>query len=982
MDIALPTYFRSLLEKKEALFNCVSKSFRDFGPWLEHSGMPFFPGFTDHSPRHINDVLTTASSLISDEARHVLSAEDACILTLAILLHDCGMHVTQDGFRCLIADNSQPVCPSFDKASWQVLWQDFLGEASRFSQQKLESVFGDATPMDVSKFDSENLSERDLLLGGEFVRRHHARLAHEIALRGVPPFQAGNLSLQSVDPEFLDIAGLVARSHNLSIRSSFSYLKEKYEIREYRSIKIPYLMGLLRIADYIQVQSERANTNLLKVKELRSSISIQEWKTHFAVKDVSTRHEDPEAIFVNADPKDAKTYLKLSALFKDIQKELDETWATFGEVYGRFSPLNGLGLTIRRIRSTLDDTEKLSRKLHFLPLKASFKSSDAELLELLIGPLYGYEPSIGIRELIQNAVDACRELTDLKVDIDVTEQRCQEADVCVHLTDKNGQKTLQISDKGTGMTAEVVLNYFLIAGASFRNSEVWKQQHCDIEGRSNVLRGGRFGVGALAAFLIGKKIIVETRHYSMPEDGGIRFECSVADPIIELQKAKLPLGTSICIEVDNAAWLKLAPRNSDIETSPTRTQDKCTNWDAMDWYGLESPSVSIFYTGPRYDYRGSILPDRSREKIVAFEGFRIFSEFQSWKELSDPGDYDRILWSPKPTADEVTAENETPSRRSRWAPSLTVNGIKVGKRDSSFSQDSLDVEADENDGLLVTYQRPPLAIFDPSGICPLNLQRNSINFSDLGIDTRLASELIDNFLQIVEPHIKGSKTTFEFLKHIRRIENNSYLKFVEHSYTYSGNSQVCPFLITASGIRLLDPYILAKTGITSLFLLPMHKVTQSSQFPLIHLNGNEGIVLTKFGDGVAGRLAWFRAAAAYGHYTEWFRPRALKCIKTISSLGIATVDTKKLVTQPGKVRRDMLANLEWFTKDRPEREFFTEAGQRDSHLEQLTRIEAFSNIFEYSGDLSHWILGNLEIITGSILADRWLKAFHKMHENS
>ena len=47
-----------------------------------------------------------------------------------------------------------------------------------------------------------------------------------------------------------------------------------------------------------------------------------------------------------------------------------------------------------------------SSEVQYLPVKAAFRGSDADLLKLLIEPLYGNRPEIGLRELIQNAVDA------------------------------------------------------------------------------------------------------------------------------------------------------------------------------------------------------------------------------------------------------------------------------------------------------------------------------------------------------------------------------------------------------------------------------------------------------------------------------------------------------------------------------------------------------------------------------------------------
>ena len=116
-----------------------------------------------------------------------------------------------------------------------------------------------------------------------------------------------------------------------------------------------------------------------------------------------------------------------------IQRELDTTWAVFGEIYGRFDTMNGFGLTIRRIRSTLDDLPALSKRLTYLPVHARFRSSDTELLRLLVGPLYGNDLTIGVRELIQNAVDACRERADLQPNwiVEPADERTPDVDVFV-----------------------------------------------------------------------------------------------------------------------------------------------------------------------------------------------------------------------------------------------------------------------------------------------------------------------------------------------------------------------------------------------------------------------------------------------------------------------------------------------------------------------------------------------------------------------
>ena len=257
--ISLPDLFADVLNLDAGLHQSVRKTFDLFEPWLEQSGMPFFQGYTDHSPRHINDVLKTAASLISDKSRSLLSPEDIAVLCISILLHDCGMHLTHDGFRTLVLTSQQPVVSGLGDRPWAELWNNFLSEASRFNEETLTAIFGNSEPYRIDLLNLENLSERDCLLIGEFVRRHHTRLAHEVAVNGVPaPPGQTPLRVIGLDHDFCDIAGLVARSHGMSIRQTFDYIETKYGLKsEYRRVKIPFLMALLRIADYMQVQSER-----------------------------------------------------------------------------------------------------------------------------------------------------------------------------------------------------------------------------------------------------------------------------------------------------------------------------------------------------------------------------------------------------------------------------------------------------------------------------------------------------------------------------------------------------------------------------------------------------------------------------------------------------------------------------------------------------------------------------------------------------
>lgn len=291
------------------------------------------------------------------------------------------------------------------------MWRDFLMEASRFDGRKLVALFGDADPVNRAELqrqlDARNLGDRNKKLIGEFVRRYHPRLAHEVAIYGMPGPTVERLGLKEIPEYVADLAGLVARSHGMSVRGCLGYRHARYQgCREYHSIHPVYLMALLRVADALQIEAHRAPGEALKVQSLQSPASLREWTAHHAIQDVRYSHDDPEAVFIHAEPRDVSIYLRVKNWLTGTQAELDASWAVIGEVYGR---VNQFGLAVRRVRSNLDDEGRFAETVEYVSMHATFDTAGADLLKLLIGPLYGDRPEIGIRELLQNAVDAVRE---------------------------------------------------------------------------------------------------------------------------------------------------------------------------------------------------------------------------------------------------------------------------------------------------------------------------------------------------------------------------------------------------------------------------------------------------------------------------------------------------------------------------------------------------------------------------------------------
>ena len=259
--ISLPQHFQNKLEQNNALLGFVNTAFGEFGPWLERNNVKFFTEYTDHSLKHVEDVLNEAEDLIREQCKEYITPADVATFTVATLLHDCAMHLSVDGFIELVQLDNRPLIQGFGDKPWKFLWSDFLAEARRFSGRKLVALFGDSEPVKYPPMNSQKMTGRDLLLIGEFLRRHHHRLAHEIAIWGVPGPSDQKLKLITTDDTkyILELAGVTARSHGMNIRDCVDYLKSNYSsARIYKGIHTIFIMALLRIADILQIESDRA----------------------------------------------------------------------------------------------------------------------------------------------------------------------------------------------------------------------------------------------------------------------------------------------------------------------------------------------------------------------------------------------------------------------------------------------------------------------------------------------------------------------------------------------------------------------------------------------------------------------------------------------------------------------------------------------------------------------------------------------------
>lgn len=781
-----------------------------FGRWIGAStqGPFFFPEYSDHGPDHINRVLSAAAALVTPEAWRLLTAEDAAVLTLAALLHDAAMHLSADGLLALLdgptapsggppafpvkgsSDHGPPARPlvdELDAKSWPQLFDDYLFEARRWDGRTLHRILGDRAKAPEAEGDLADvprhvrecpnpetwtLQYRKFL--GEFVRCHHARLAHEIARWGVPapgpqPPAAPHplvLALPSSLAAYADMAGLVARSHNLPLRGTFPYLDKKFYGRvSCKSAHPVFLMVLLRIADYLEIDASRASTTQLEVRRLRSPISQEEWDAHLAVEEIRVDEHDEEAVFVVAKPASATQFFKLRRLLSGLQQELDLSWAVLGEVFSRQGELTALDLRLRRVRSNLDDPADYLRdeRPPYFPVEAGFTTAGAPLLQLLIRPLYGDRPEIGVRELLQNALDAVYELRSHLArrgdpELKTVSLANQDADVLIAIDDDaQGKHWLTITDKGIGMTADIIVSYFLKAGASFRRSDAWRREF-ESAGQPRILRSGRFGVGAFAAYLIGSRIELHTRHVAAAEQDAVFLSAALADEQLELaRRPKASIGTTIRIEM---------PHRLDHQ-------------EPWDWYTLSEPRVERRLDGARLHQR-FYVPDRQTGPVQ-----------EDWRRIHSEG-FEAIDWTFSP------------------APALSCNGLLVTESpDSGIEHRRPGIVWKD---LHIPWPMPSVSVFDPEGRLPLTLQRNALEGSHYPFSADLLRDVTLELIAFMLVHLPEAPWLLSGRDFIASLIIPE-IALAVHSWT---------FLFTPSGFLLLHPHLLRVSRIQHALLVALH----------------------------------------------------------------------------------------------------------------------------------------------------------------
>ncbi|MEP6949808.1 MAG: molecular chaperone HtpG [Ginsengibacter sp.] len=172
--------------------------------------------------------------------------------------------------------------------------------------------------------------------------------------------------------------------------------------------------------------------------------------------------------------------------------------------------------------------------------KGSIRVQTENIFPIIKKFLYS-DHEIFIRELVSNAVDATQKLNTLS---SLGEVKGEVGSIDINISIDKEKKTLTISDKGVGMTAEEVDKY--INQVAFSGAEEFLEKYKG-KNESNII--GHFGLGFYSSFMVSDKVEIISKSYKEDEKA-VKWECDGSPEYTLEETEKESRGTDVVLYIN------------------------------------------------------------------------------------------------------------------------------------------------------------------------------------------------------------------------------------------------------------------------------------------------------------------------------------------------------------------------------------------------------------------------------------------------
>ena len=479
----------------------VDKLIEKIQPILDTIGKEAFGDYTLHNPLHSRKLLHLAGYIIPDDVLICLSSLELTVLIMSFYLHDLGMVLLYDEKANILASEDYEV---------------FIKTKERFSSKfcAIRKEIDNAIVGEKSRLENV-LSQLHNIALTDYLRPKHASIERYNKVLDIVLDVADNEKLFQLDgvsfkKELLEIC----QSHNesnmrLNARDNVTG-KMIFDVEHHlchQEFNMQYCAAILRIADILDFDMERTPLSLFRAigiedKQLPGfKISLREWSKQMAVHTICITDNE---IQVKADCNSPSIEHAVRMMCSMIEGEIRDTFSI-----------------IRSVRSDI-----ASRYFFVIPqtVRADIRSNgytykdysihlnEGAIKNLLMGNNLYANNYVAVRELIQNAIDACQVRSRI-------DRFGYDPLVKVYISeDASNRRWLVVQDNGIGMDDKVLSDYFFKIGNSYYRSDEFKsiQKEKKIK---DFFPTSRFGIGLLSVFMIGNVVKVTTSNkYSSRND--------------------------------------------------------------------------------------------------------------------------------------------------------------------------------------------------------------------------------------------------------------------------------------------------------------------------------------------------------------------------------------------------------------------------------------------------------------------------------
>jgi len=484
--------------------------------------------YTLHDEVHLLRVTELMALLLPEQVLNILNPVEVALMILSAFFHDQGMILSSAEIANLDTNSEFQLF----KNNWIIEHPNI----KEIRQRLLDRNLSHEEKERCSRADCELL---DALLT-DYIRRIHG----ERSANFVRTQYSQDKRWEVCGVNLSNITAKICLSHTqpaLSLSPANGYNYDE-SVGTYL-VNVPFIAILLRLADILDFDRDRTPDSLYRTIHFTNSVSVAEWEKHRSVEGwVIT----PELIRFTMRC-EHPIYERAARHYMDwIDEELSNAYMVL-----RNFPHNVqkyyIDIPLRVDRSRIE-----AKDGNYIYHDLEFSLSRDEIVKLLMTDNLYQSPSLCIRELLQNALDALRHRKalikrDLGIEWDKGKVQFE------HSVNEYGYEVVTCIDNGVGMDEHIITRYLTNAGKSYYRSPEFSQERATFNSSGADFEPcAQFGIGFMSCFMIGDNITIYTRKdYGQNRGYGepLIVEINGLSGIVIIRKGSYdqPIGTTIKI---------------------------------------------------------------------------------------------------------------------------------------------------------------------------------------------------------------------------------------------------------------------------------------------------------------------------------------------------------------------------------------------------------------------------------------------------